>query len=343
MQVSPFPGHSTKAASATRRVFSRVLLLSGLAALQMSLPAQAQTSDYPAKPIRIVVPYPPGGNSDNLARLVAKELSDSFGSSVYVDNRPGAGGSIGVAAVVNSAPDGYSILFTTSNITVDQSLRPNLPYKPDVDLVPITKVVSAPLILMINPDVPVSNVQELVDYGKAKPQSLFYATYGVGATNHIVSELFKLETGIKMDPVPFKGSADALPALVSNLVQVNFEVLAQGIPLAQAGKAKILAITAPTRDAKSPETPTMAESGFPSFEASIWFGLFAPKGTPSAIVDSIQSRVAKALARPDIKERLAQMSFNTEGNSPAEFAAQVASENEKWKNVISRAGIKISE
>ncbi len=313
-------------------------LLGGLA-----MPIAVNAQEYPSRPIRLVVPFAAGGNTDILARLIAKDMATIWGQPFIVENKPGAGAAIGTSYVVKAPADGYTILLTTSNITFDQTLRPTLPYKAEVDLVPITKFVSAPIVLMVNPSVKANSVRELVEFGKANPKTLFYITYGVGASNHMMGELFKLQTGIPMDPVPFKSMAEALPAFSDNQVHASFELLMQGIPLSKSGKARILAIASRDRDPNAPSVPTMTESGFPEFDASLWFGLFAPRGTPQAIVSKFHAGIVQILAQPDVQKRLRDMSLQAGGNSPADFAAEVAKEQAKWRNVITRAGIQIKE
>ena len=269
----------------------------------------AQT--YPTKPIRIVVPFPAGGTTDVLARAAAQKLTESLGQPAVVDNRPGAGGNIGAELVAKSPPDGYTLLMgTVGTHAINPSLYPKMPYDHVKDFAPVILVAGVPNVLVINPALPVNSVQELIAYAKANPGKLNFASSGNGTSIHLSGELFKTMAGVQMTHVPYKGSAPALQDLVGGQVQLMFDNLPSSLALIKGGKLKALAVTSSARAAALPDVPTLAESGLPGFEASSWFGLLAPAGTPQPIILKVNGDVAKWLASPEAKEKLLAQGAN---------------------------------
>ncbi len=304
--------------------------------------AGAQAPAYPTKPIRIVVPFPPGGATDLLARDVAQKLTDAWGQSVIVDNRPGAGGNIGSELVAKAAPDGYTLeMGTVGTHAINASLYAKMPYDHVKDFVPIILVAGVPNVLVVNPSVPVNSVAELIAYAKANPGKLNFASSGAGTSIHLSGELFKVMAGVDVTHVPYKGSAPALQDLLGGQVQFMFDNLPPSLPHIKAGKLRALAVTSTTRAPALPDLPTMAESGLPGFEASSWFGLLAPAGTPPAIVAKINAEVAKWLATPEAREKLAKQGANAAGGTSEDFAKHIAAETAKWAKVVKASGAKV--
>jgi tripartite-type tricarboxylate transporter receptor subunit TctC len=302
--------------------------------------AGAQT--YPTKPIRIVVPFPPGGATDILARDVAQKLSESFGQQVIVDNRPGAGGNIGSELVARSAPDGYTLeMGTVGTHAINASLYSKMPYDHVKDFVPVILVAGVPNVLVVNPAVPANSVAELIAYAKANPGKLNFASSGAGTSIHLSGELFKVMAGVQMTHIPYKGSAPALQDLLGGQVQLMFDNLPPSLPQIKAGKLRALAVTSLTRAPALPDVPTVAEAGLPGFEASSWFGILAPAGTPPAIVAKLNAEIAKWLATPEAKEKLSKQGANAAGGSPEDFARHIAAETTKWAKVVKDSGAKV--
>jgi tripartite-type tricarboxylate transporter receptor subunit TctC len=303
--------------------------------------AHAQ-SPYPSKPIRLVVPFPAGGTTDILARAVAQRLTETMGQPVVVDNRPGAGGNIGAELVAKSAPDGYTLLMgTVGTHAINASLYAKMPYDHVRDFAPVILVAGVPNVLVVHPALPVNSVQELIAYGKANPGKLNFASSGNGTSIHLSAELFKTMTGVQMAHVPYKGSAPALVDLAGGQVQLMFDNLPSALALIKGGKLKALAVTSAQRSTALPDVPTVAESGLPGFEASSWFGLLAPAGTPKDIITKLNGEVAKWLATPEAKEKLAAQGAIPFGLPPDEFARHIAAETVKWQKVVKDSGAKI--
>ncbi len=304
--------------------------------------APAQTA-FPTKPIRIVVPFPAGGATDILARAVAQKLTETTGQSVVVDNRPGAGGNIGAELVAKSPPDGYTLLMgTVGTHAINPSLYPKMPYDHVKDFAPVILVAGVPNVLVVNPSLPVNSVQELIAYGKANPGKLNFASSGAGTSIHLSGELFKTMTGVQMTHVPYKGSSPALTDLIGGQVQLMFDNLPPSLPHIKAGKLRALAVTSAQRALALPDVPTVAEAGLPGFEASSWFGLLAPAGTPKDAIAKINGEVAKWLATPEAKEKLAsQGAIVAPGLAPEDFAQHIAAETAKWQKVVKDSGAKV--
>jgi tripartite-type tricarboxylate transporter receptor subunit TctC len=304
--------------------------------------AQAPAPSYPTKPIRLVVPFPPGGATDILARAVGQRLTDVWAQSVVIDNRPGAGGNIGTELVAKSAPDGYTLeMGTVGTHAINASLYSKLPYDHVKDFVPVILVAGVPNVLVVNPSLPVSSVAELIAYAKANPGKLNFASSGNGTSIHLSGELFKTMAGVQMTHVPYKGSAPALQDLLGGQVQLMFDNLPPSLPNIKAGKLKALAVTSATRAPALPDVPTMAEAGLPGFEASSWFGILAPAGTPPAIVAKLNAEVAKWLASPEAQEKLLALGANPAGGTPEDFAKHIAAETAKWAKVVKESGAKV--
>jgi tripartite-type tricarboxylate transporter receptor subunit TctC len=302
---------------------------------------------WPAKVVRIVVPFAPGGTTDILARAVAPELSKAFGQSFVVDNRGGAGGNLGADMVAKAAPDGYTLLMgTVGTHGINKSLYARLPYDPQKDFAPITLVAGVPNVMVMNAEkakaMGINNVMDFIQYGKAHPGQLNMASSGNGTSIHLAGELFKSKTGIFMTHIPYTGSGPALMGLVSGTVDVMFDNLPSAMALIKAGKLKAFAVTSSQRSAALPDVPTIEEAGkLKGFEATSWFGLLAPAGTPPDVVLRIQQETAKALNLSTIKEKLLAQGAIPSGNTPQEFAALIDAEIKKWAPVVKASGARV--
>lgn len=322
--------------------------LSLLALLFASTAALAQSAStgsgqaYPDKAVRMVVPFAAGaGSNDIMARLLAQKLSDNFGQQVVVDNRPGASGIIGTDIVAKAQPDGYTVLMMSLTLTVNPSLFKKLPYNTEKDLTPVTAVASAPLMLVTHPSLPVKSVREFIAYAKANPGKLNFGSGGPGTTPHLAGEMLKTMAGIQVIHVPYKGGAPALADLVGGQIQFMCENIPGTLPFVKAGRLRALAITDTKRSPLLPEMPTLDESGLKGYEIVGWNGLFVPAGTPPVVVNKLHAAVVKALALPDVRERLATMGADGIGNTPQQFTAFIKAEIAKWAKVVKDAGIKI--
>ena len=297
--------------------------------------------------MRIVVPFPPAGTTDIVARSVAAELQKMWGQSVVIDNRPGAGGNIGSDAVAKSPPDGYTLLMgTVGTHSINASLfaqnGQKMPFDPVKDFVPITLCAAVPNVMVIYPKLPVNTVPEFVAYAKANPGKINMASSGNGTSIHLTGELFKTVTGVYMVHLPYRGSAPALTDLMSGNVNVMFDNLPSAMPFIKSGRLKALAVTSKNPSPALPGVPTIEQAaGLKDFDASSWFGLFAPAGTPRAIVDKIQTDVAKALAVPEVRERLQSQGAEPGGNTPDQFASFIRAETEKWARVVKVSNAKV--
>ncbi|MEJ7670844.1 MAG: tripartite tricarboxylate transporter substrate binding protein [Casimicrobiaceae bacterium] len=312
-----------------------------LAALSATPFAGAQAT-YPTKPIRIVVPFPAGGTTDILARAVAQRLSETLGQPAVVDNRPGAGGNIGAELVAKAPADGHTLLMgTVGTHAINASLYSKMPYDHVRDFAPIILVAGVPNVLVVHPSVPVGSVKELIAYAKANPGKLNFASSGSGTSIHLAGELFKTMAGVQMAHVPYKGSAPAVTDLLGGQVQLMFDNLPSALPHIKAGKLKALAVTSATRAAALPDVPTIAESGLAGFDATSWFGLLAPAGTPQPIIARLNNEVAKWLASTEAKEKMAGLGANTAGHSTDEFVRHIAAETSKWAKVVTESGAKV--
>jgi tripartite-type tricarboxylate transporter receptor subunit TctC len=299
----------------------------------------AQAENYPSKPIKLIVPFPAAGTTDFLARILGQELTKAWGQQVIVDNRPGAGGNIGSDLVAKSAPDGYTLVMgAVGTHAINASLYKKMPYDTVKDFAPITLIAMVPNILVVHPAVPAKSVKELIEYAKANPGKLNFASSGNGTSVHLSGELFKTMAGVSMTHVPYKGSAQALPDLLGGQVQLMFDNMPSMLPHVKAGKLRALAVTSSKRSPAMPDLPTIAEAGVAGYEASSWFGVLAPAGTPSAIVTKLNGEIVRILGLPEIKERLSSQGAEPVGNSPEQFAAYITAEMTKWGNVVKVSG-----
>ena len=323
-------------------LFTRRRALAAIALPLAPGSAHAQAA-WPTKPVRIVVPFAAGGTTDILARAMAPELGKAFGQTFIVDNKPGAGGNLGADNVAKSPPDGYSLLMgTVGTHGINQSLYPKMPFDPIKDFAPITLVAGVPNVLVMNPAkaqaAGINSVADLIRYAKANPGKLNMASSGNGTSIHLSGELFKTMTGTFMVHFPYRGSGPALLDLIGGSMDLMFDNLPSALPQIKAGKLKALAVTSAQRSAAIPELPTLAESGIKGYDASSWFGLLAPAGTPSDIVNRLQVESAKALNSPALKERLLAQGALPSGMPPADFARFIAAETKKWAQVVKASG-----
>ncbi len=320
----------------TRRVFLTASAIAGLA-LRPYGSALAQT--YPDRPIKLIVPFPPGGPTDVMARLVAQHLSSTIGGSVVVENRPGAGGSVGTKAVAAADPDGYTLLFGgTSTLAINPAMYKNLPYDPVTGFAPVAMVSSSPFVLVVNPSLPVKTVKEFIDYVKANPGKVNYGSAGIGTTPHLTAELFKSLTGADIVHVPYKGGAPVITDVLAGQIQMTFELIAVLLPFIQERKLRALAVTTETRSRDLPDVPTMGESGVAGCLSSSWFGVVAPAGTPATIVSKLNSEINKGLRSAEIIASLAKLGSETKVGSPQEFGVLIASDLERWKSIVVKTG-----
>ncbi len=304
--------------------------------------ACAAAQPYPTKAVRMVVPFAAGaGSNDIMARLVAQKLSDSLGQQVVVDNRPGASGIIGTELVAKAPPDGYTVLMMSLTFTVNPSLYKKLPYDTLRDFAPVTLVASAPLMLVVHPSVPAKAVSEFIAYARANPDKLNFGSGGPGTTPHLAGEMIKSMAGIRVTHVPYKGGAPALADLVGGQIQFMCENIPGTLPFAKSGKLRALAVTDLKRSALLPELPTLDESGLRGYQIVGWNGLFAPAGTPRAIVDRLHAEVVRALALSDVQQRLTTMGADGVGSAPAQFSAFIKAEIPKWAKIVADANIKM--
>jgi tripartite-type tricarboxylate transporter receptor subunit TctC len=329
MQASKF--------SRTRR--ASVFFLAGLASA-LSFSAAAQGS-YPDKSVRIVVGFSAGGATDVVARLLAKELSEELGQSFIVENKPGAGSNIATEYVVRAPADGYTLLMMAVTSTINQTLYPNLKFDVTKDLTAVALGAKVPNLLVINPKVPVNSVKELVEYANKNPGKLNFASSGSGTSIHMTGELFKINTKIDVSHIPYKGSSPAMTDLVGGQVQFMFDNMPSALPLVQSGKLRALAVTSPKRSPAAPDVPTMAEAGFEGFDVSSWFGLMAPAKTPDAVVQKLNAAVAKALAKPELQKRLADLGSTSQSMTSAEFSDFVKNEVKVWGGVVKASGAQV--
>ena len=316
----------------------RLLVLSLLLAFAGSASAQ---QGYPNKPIRFIVPYAPGGSTSNVARLIGQKLTEAWGQQVIIDNRPGGNTVIGSEALAKSPPDGYTISLAASTHATVPHLLASLPYDPIKDFTPVATLVTTQLVLVLHPSVPANNLQEFIALAKSKPGQLNFASVGTGSSTHLAGELFNNVAGVKMQQVPYKGTAPALTDLIGGQVQLNFDTPITSIPHIKSGKLKAIAITGKTRLAALPQVPTFAEAGLPNYDFQLWMGVLAPAGTPKEIVNKLNTEIAKILTMPDMKEKLVSQGLEPFVSTPDQFAALIKSDMTKFGQVIKTANIKL--
>jgi len=312
-----------------------------VSALFASFAVQAQdAAGYPARPVKIIVPFAPAGPTDVMARLIAQKLSESLGKQFYVENHPGAGGNLGMALVANAAPDAYTLLMVSSSVVVNPSLYEKVPYDVYKSLAPVTLAGSSPNILVVHPSVPAKTVSELIAYVQANPGKVSFASPGFGTTASLAAESFKHALKLDIQPVPFNGAGPALNAVVAGQVQIGFMALPPVIPHLRAGTLRALAMTTEKRVAAASDVPTMAEAGVPGDQISdVMQAVFAPAGTPKATIDLLQKEIARAVAAPDVKSKLDSLGFDAIADTPEHFAARIKIEVPKWAKVIEAAKI----
>ena len=318
------------------RVFALGICIAGLSVAPAAL-AQA----YPTKPVRVVVPYPPGGVGDTTMRAIAQQLSESLGQPFVIDNKPGASQMIGADAVAKAAPDGYTLfLGSVTSLAINVSSQKKMPYDPVKDFAPVSMLYFSPMYLVVNPAVPAQSVKELVALAKAQPGKLSFASIGQGGSIHLAGEMFKSMAGVDITHIPYKGSAPALTDIIGGQVSLMFDAGVSALPQVRAGKLRALAITTAKRVDSTPELPTVAEAGgLPNYEATLWFGLVAPAATPRDIVNRLSQELARILRQPALQARFANLGVEFSASSPEEFATYIRAETLKWGKVFRDAKV----
>ena len=319
-------------------VRSRGLMFALLPAL-LAAPVLAQAQAFPSRPITVVVPYLPGGTNDIIVRTLTPTLTEALGQAVVIENRPGAGGNLGAAYVAKAKPDGHTLVIASVGVfAINKWMAKESGFDPDKDLVPVVNTGSVPNMLLVHPSVPVSSVKDLVALAKAKPNTINFASMGSGSTGHLCGEMFKMAVQVQATHIAYKGSAPALQDLLAGTVQMMFDNLPTALPRAKNGQLKGLAVTSAKRNSLAPEIPTMDEAGVPGYEATAWFGVAAPAGTPKAVVDRLNMEFVKALRDPQNAQKLEALGLAMATDSPEGFAAFIAAESQKWRKVVVASG-----
>ena len=337
------PPHHQRAAAPLRRSLLALGLLAGLAG---ALPASAagEAAGYPAKPVKVVVPFAPGGGADVVARMVFARVSAKLGQSFVIENRGGAGGIVGTDAVAKAAPDGYTLLLgQTGPNALNPSLFAKIPYDPIADFAPVVQLTAYPYVIVVHPSVPANTFAELLALAKAKPGELSFGTAGTGSSAQLAAELFMRTTGTRMTHVPYKGAGPALADTVAGVLTMTFGDMASSTPLITSGRLRGLAVTGQRRTVLLPNVPTVSESGFPWFEALAWHGVYAPAGTPQEIVDKLNKEIVAVLSEPEVRERLLKDGIEPVGASPAAFGAYTREEIRKWGAIVREAKIRLDQ
>jgi len=319
------------------RIARLVIPAVGLTLLAANVQAQA----YPSKPIRWIVPFPPGGSTDLLARVVGQKLTESWGQQVIVENRGGAGGTLGAAEAARAPADGYTLLMGAIHHTIATSVYPKLPYDFQRDFAPITVVAIVPNVLVVNPAVPATSTKELIAYAKANPGKLTYGSAGMGTAHHLIGEVFNLRAGTEIVHVPYKGSAPAVADLIGGQVSIMYDTVASCLPHVKSGKLRPLAVATAKRSSALPDVPTIAESALPGFEVTTWFGALAPAKTSPEIVAKLNAEMVKILNMPDVRKRLLEAGAEPVGNAPEQMAAQIKRETEEFGKIVKQAKITV--
>jgi tripartite-type tricarboxylate transporter receptor subunit TctC len=314
-----------------------------LAIMLFAIALQAHAQTYPRSPIRIIVPFPPGGGTDLLARLIGQKLNEIWGQPVVTDNRAGANGTIGAAIVAKSQPDGYTLLLVPSGFAVNPSMYPRLPFNAEKDFAPITQLAASPLLVLVHPSLPATSIRELIALAKARPGMINYASSGNGSPPHLATEHFKTMAGVNMVHIPYKGGGPAMVDLLAGHVSVYFNAILQALPYAKGGKLRALAVTSARRFPAIPQTPTVAEAGLPGYEMTNWYGLLAPSETPKDIVARLNAEVAKILNQAEAKERLAADGAIVVAGTPEQFSAFLQQEMTKFAKIVKASGMKVGE
>jgi tripartite-type tricarboxylate transporter receptor subunit TctC len=305
------------------------------------LPSSAYAQTWPTKPVRLIVPFPAGGGTDAFARPLAAKLSQALGQQFYIDNRGGAGGTIGADILAKSPPDGYNFLVGAVHHAIAVSIYKKLPYDLEKDLMPVTLIAVVPNVVVLHPSVPIHSIKELIDYAKANPGKLNFGSAGNGTSHHLAAELFKTSTGTNILHVPYKGAGPAMTDLVAGQVNMMFDGMGSSAQQIRNGKLRPLAVTTAKRSPAFPDVPTMQEAGVPGYEVTTWYALWAPAGTPKEIVTRLQTEVAKAMSTPEIKDVWATQGADPGGNTPEQFQAFIKSEIAKWGKVVKDSGATI--
>jgi tripartite-type tricarboxylate transporter receptor subunit TctC len=312
-----------------------LLALAGLVAASAAFAAE-----YPSRPIRLVVPYPPGGGTDTVARPLAQKITESVGQPIVIDNRGGASEIIGTEAVARSAPDGYTLLMTTNAFAINVALQRKLPYDPARDFAPVARLITTPFMLVAHPGLQAASVRELIALAKAQPGKLNYASLGSGTPHHLAMEWFKVLAGVDIVAVPYKGVAPGLAAVTAGEVQLMLTGLTAGLAQVKGGRLRALAVTTAARSSAAPEIPTVAESGFAGYDALAWYGVLAPAATPPEVIARLNAEIGKALAAPDLRQRLANIGVDPAPGTPGELQRLIRDETQLWTKVIKAAGVK---
>ncbi len=330
--------------TAARRITRRAAVAAACvsAATAALLPLSAGAQNYPAKTITIIVPFAAGGTTDILARIVAQGMGSELGQPVVVDNRAGAGGNIGGQLAARAPADGYTLFMgTVGTHAINAALYKKMPFDPIKDFAPLTRVANVPNLLVANPSQPFKTVPELIAYAKAHPGKINFGSSGSGSSIHLSGELFKSMAKVDMQHVPYKGSAPAVTDLLGNQIAIMFDNMPSAIQHVRSGKLRAIAVTTATRSPELPDVPTVAESGVPGYEATSWFGMFAPAGTPAPVVAKLNATIVKVLAQPEIKKKLAEQGAEAAGETPEQFAAFIQKESVKWGKVVKESGASV--
>ncbi len=316
-----------------------IVPVSALAACALCT-AAAVAQNYPAKPVRVVVSFPPGSGADIVARTITPRLTEAYGQQFIVDNRAGASGNLGAEVVARAVPDGYTLLFTPASVASSQALYSKLGYNLQKDLEPVSMIASAPFVLVVHPSLPVKNVKDLIAMAKARPGQLLYASTGNGGSPHLAMELFKLQAKIDIGHIPYKGTPPAVTDLIAGQVSMMFANTLSVLPYVNSGRLRALAISSARRSAAAPALPTIAETGMPGFEATTWFGLLAPTGTPREILARLNNEIRKLVQNKTVADALIAQGADPLGSTAEEFQAKIAADIDKWSRTIKAAGVK---
>jgi tripartite-type tricarboxylate transporter receptor subunit TctC len=320
---------------------SHCLASAVIAIVAAAVPAPVSAQVYPSKSIELIVPFVAGGTTDNIARIMAQRFTESWSQTVIVNNRPGAGSSIGTAAVARAPADGHTLLVTTFAFAANPALS-KVSFDPIRDFAPITELASLPMMLVVHPSVPANNLKEFIALARANPAGLEYASSGPGTSTHLAAEMFNTMVGTRLVHVPYKGNAEVFNALLGGHIKVHFSLVPSGIPHVRAGKLRVLAVTSEKHLPYLPDVPTIAESGFPTYEISSWQGVLAPAATRPDIVEKINGELVRMLKEPAVRERMAREGADPIGSSPKQFAERVANEIDKWSKVAKAAGLAVN-
>ncbi|MCW5622273.1 MAG: tripartite tricarboxylate transporter substrate binding protein [Burkholderiales bacterium] len=333
-------GAAQRRATLTRQTCALALLAVTALVLACAMPA-AHAATFPSKPLRIIVPFPPGAFNDQLARLLAQKLGERWKQPVVVDNRPGGSTVLGTDLAARAAPDGHTLLIVSFAFAVNPSLMTQLPYDTRRQFTPVVLAAATPNMLVVNPTLPVRSVRELIDYARRHPGKLDYATAGNGTSNHLCMELFKSMARVDLVHVPYRGSAPAVTDLLGGQVKVMFDNVPNVLPHVKAGKLRALAVSSATRSEFAPDLPSVAEGGVPGYDVEVWFGVVAPAGTPKSTVTVLNTEINRVLALPEVKERFAQQGVRVVGGTPEQFGVYLNDQMARWAQVVKETGVRI--